>query len=411
MSTVTTLRPRRPLSIAAGLLSVTAGLAGCSSSGSDTSAGMDSASAATAAAANSAVNLSNAEFVARTYLITPDKARTLGYRIDWQDRSDPTTSIVEVRAFGNAVFSRDAQLRIARYDGNSGARLWRVAMRPDVSEVYDLTYLPVEDQLYVGIGAEMQVYDAGTGVLSERQKLRRTLNTDATPAGRYLVYGSRDGMLVWHAYQVNAEARAYRLAPTVEVSPAFAQGYVVAVGRGGTVSSIRLGTGTRVWEKRALDEIVASPAAGMGAAFVSSLDQHIRCWPLGTDTPIPAWEYLTPAPLTDSPTLIGDAVYQQVPGHGLHRFVARPQNRPGGVLEWAAPEIKGNVAGKRLDTLLVWDADRRVMQIVDERTGDLIDEVELPSVTAMHIDDKDNGSILLAGTGGRVLRLVPTSAR
>ena len=382
--------------------------AGCATS--DAASGGGTASAAAPAAGDGTVatgQLSDREWIARNYLTTPEDAARLGYRIDWQHQGDPGTAITEVQAFGQSVFAIDDLMRISRYDGRTGTRLWRVPMLENVSRTQGMVYLPADDALFVGTGSEFHVYDGGTGVLVDRQKLDRAANTAPTPAGRFLMYGSRDGLVVWHAFQVGAAWRSYRIAESISVAPAISEGFLVAAGNGGTISCLRLGDASRVWTRRALADIVAAPAAGNGMAYVASLDQHLRAWPLSFERPTPAWEFLAKAPLTDSPTILGDSVYQPVPGHGLHRFAAAPANRPDGLLEWVSPQAGGSVAARLADRLLIWDADRSVMQVVDERTGDLIDSVELPRVDSVHVTDLEGGAILLGGTGGRVLRLTP----
>ncbi len=390
----------------AGLIAGGTLLAGCTTS-------PDAAEPATAASGPAepaaAAAISDREWVARNYLTTPVDARRLGYRIDWQHRGDPTTTMREVRSNGDAVFALDETLRISRYDGSDGTRLWRVPMLESVSRTQGMTYLPSDDQLYVAVGTEFHVYDGGTGVLLDRQRLQTATSTRPLPAGRFLVYGSRDGQVVWHAFQVGAPWRSYRIANTIEVTPAISEGYLVAPGQGGTVSCLRLRDASRVWTKRTLADVVAPPAAGAGHAFVASLDRHLRAWPLAFDTPTPAWEYLTRAPLEDGPTVVGESVYQQVPGHGLHRFAAAPMNRPQGLLEWVAADVTGSVAARLGDRLLTWDAERSLMQVVDERTGDLIESVELPRVSSLHVSDVEGGDLYLGGTGGRVLRLVPST--
>lgn len=406
------IRPARPQS--APLVGRLAGLlvggtllaaAGCSTSPdrAEPDAAAEQASVAAATA------LSDREWVARNYLTTPDDARRLGFRIDWQNRGDSTSTVEEVHVKGDVVFALDDDLRISRYDGTDGTRLWRVPMLETASRTQGMTYLPSDDALFVSVGTQFHVYDGGTGVLVDRQDLRAATSTRPLPAGRFLVYGSRDGQIVWHAFQVGAPWRSYRIAGTIDVTPAISEGYVVAPGRGGTVSCLRLADASRVWTKRTLADVVAPPAAGAGHAYVASLDRHLRAWPLAFDTPTPAWEYLTQSPLEDGPTVVGESVYQQVPGHGLHRFAAAPRNRPQGLLEWVAPDVTGNVAARLGDRLLIWDAEQAVMQVVDERTGDLIETVELPRVAAIHVTDVEGGDLYLGGTAGRVLRLVRSS--
>ncbi|MFK7958929.1 MAG: PQQ-binding-like beta-propeller repeat protein [Phycisphaerales bacterium] len=355
-------------------------------------------------------NETSAERVARLYLVTPEKARQIGYRIDWQDAGTRGVSVATLSPSDDSVFALDAMRRISRIDRSRGSRLWRLPLLTSVQEVYGMTYLPADGTLHVAAGTEMQVLDGGTGVLMRRDKLSRPTSTGPTAFGRFLIYGSRDGTVNWHQFQVGTNWKSYRVAQSVELSPVVTDdGYVLVAGADGSISSLRGFDASRVWRKSALDDIVAPPAAGGGMAYASSLDQHIRAWPLGEDRRVPSWEYLTPAALVDGPTIVGNTVYQRVPGNGLFAFEARPADRPGGVLRWSASDVDGNVLGRRGDQLLVWNADRQELLMVDERVGAITERIELPGVTTIAVDGVDDADIFLGGTDGRVLRLVPTT--
>lgn len=354
-------------------------------------------------------NETSAERVARLYLITPEKARRTGYRIDWQDSGNSGVDTLTLHPSDDSVFALDGLRRVARIDRDRGSRLWRLPLLTSVQTIYGMTYLPADGTLHIAAGTEMQVLEGGTGVLTRRDRLTRPTSTGPQAFGRFLVYGSRDGTVNWHQFQVGSNWKSYRVAQSVELPPIVTEdGYVLVAGSDGTVTSLRGFDGSRVWRESTLDR-VSGLAAGGGMAYASSLDQHIRAWPLGTDRPVPSWEFLAPTPLTDAPTILGDSVYQRIPGHGLYAFEARPADRPGGVVRWMASDVDGNVIGRRGDQLLVWNSVQRELLMVDERVGAITDRIELPDVTTIAVDGKTDADIFLGGTDGRVLRLVPTA--
>ena len=92
---------------------------------------------------------------------------------------------------------------------------------------------------------------------------------------------------------------------------------------------------------RLLDQVACKPVIGDGLLYVAGLDQYL--WAYDLNSGRTQWSVLTTAPLTASPTLVGDRLYQQIPGAGLTCFNAAPLDRPGGEQFWQAAAVTGSV--------------------------------------------------------------------
>jgi outer membrane protein assembly factor BamB len=348
--------------------------------------------------------LTPAERVDLQYVIGRAASRQLRYRIDWQHPSSgyPIKLIEEE---GDSVFTLDAANSLTRYVHATGDRMWRRAVANPVVEIFGINYVPERNRVFLMTGSVLLELDADTGALLDKQKLFQVANTAAVRFGNYLVYGSRNGQIVWHAFLLGTNRRAYQVAPSVQVAPITTEGFIIAIGSDGRVMNLDGSTATAVWSRRALSTIVADPAHGNGAVYVSSNDQHIRAYDLSRRRS-PLWEYLTESPLIESPVLISDHVYQHVPTEGLVCLEALPRDAPGGVVLWRNPECRGNVLTRLNDELITWDPDMQQVAIVDVRTGAMADRLELPQVASLQATDVYSGTIYATGVDGRFLRLV-----
>ena len=338
------------------------------------------------------------------YIVGPQAARRIEYTIEWQERT-PGKMVRELATDGSSVFAYDSANRVSRIT-DDGVRLWSVPLLDDIRDVYGMTYLPAEDRLSLTTGSEMTVLDGADGSYVDRQSFGVFAATPPVEHGQFLIFGSRDGKLIWWRWQVGSTWKAYRVGQAVDVPPAYSGGYVVCAGNDGSVSCLRASDATRVWRKETLGSVVASPAAGQGAAFVASTDQHLRAYSLGSDR-TPLWEYLTESALTESPVVIDDRVYQSIPTEGIVCFEARPEDQPGGVVIWSSPDASGTVLTRNDDVLLVWDGAKRQFHTLDTRFGTIIDTVPAPDVSMVFADAPVGGTIFAAGTDGRVTRLRP----
>jgi hypothetical protein len=274
--------------------------------------------------------------------------------------------------------------------------------------VIGITYIPDPQQVYLMSGGALFVLDAATGSQVARQRLGQIANTAPALRPPFMLYGARNGQLVWHAYEVGYQSRGYQVAPSIRIPPLLAGGTVVVVGTDGTVMGLDVDAAAQLWQERLLDEVIASPAAGGdGLIFVAGLDQHL--WAFDARTGRRAWRYLSESPLETPPVVIGDRVYQFVPGEGLLCFEAQPLDAPGGRMVWRAPEVRGVVMGAYPRHLLVWDEQERTLTAVETARGGTIESVNLPLVRHLVLTARESGDVVAAANDGRVTRLVPKS--
>ncbi len=375
---------------------------GCATEEAAVEGGMvDSSVAEREAAARTA-----AEEVEAMYVIGPAAARAMGYRIAWQYPAS-TGKIRRFAVQDDSVFTLDHSNFLSKIRREKGDRMWQVPVGGGpMQQIQGITYVPSEEKVYLTANSQLMVLDVATGSQIAKQKLGRIAATEPFVLGQYFVYGSRRGQVVWHSYLMDSERAGYQVSQSMRQPPLYEDGYIVAVGSAGEVMCLRAGSISQVWSRKALAPIVADAVAGNGAVYVASLDQHLRAFELAENRS-PLWEYLTESPLTDSPVLIGDRVYQQVESEGLVCLEALPLDSPGGVVIWQAKDAGGNVLTQMRDTLITWDADDKELAIVDSRLGAPISSFHLPHIDSIMATEVVGGDIYATAMDGRILRLVP----
>lgn len=378
-----------------------AGSTGCASRGAtDEAHGAEPVAGGAATATES-----RDELVARTYLVGPEAARQLGTRIDWQVPATPFGPTRLVTIGDDSLFVVDSRNLVARIAIHDGRVIWRVPAVNEVDRIAGVYAVPARDRVLVVTDSEIVLLDLTTGGIVGKQQLAYVGSVEPVLVGDFLVYGARNGQLVWHSHGVGAYWKAYQVASTISARPAIADGYVVACGGDGRLISIGLSSVTQVWNDRALAPVRAQPTIARGVAFFAGTDQYLRAYELGFARPA-LWARLTTAPLTTSPVVIGERLYQAVPGAGLQAFEAFPANQPGGVHVWTAPDVTGAVVMHRGSDLYAWDPDRRRMQLVDASMGAAGDAIELPRIHRLIVPDQSVTAFFAVSEDGEVLRLV-----
>jgi hypothetical protein len=346
----------------------------------------------------------------RAYVIGPAAAREIGYRIDWQyPDAGRNPRFVEVQH--DSVFVLDERNALTRLDRARGDRIWRVATADAITEIHGIAYVPEMQQVYLLSGGSVLVFDAANGLQIGRQRLEKIANTAPVVVDEFLVYGGRNGQVVWHSFAVAALWKAYQVAATIEVQPVLVDGHIVTVGSDGSVAVLRAGSGVMAWEKKLLSPVVTQPAVisraadGAAAVYVAGLDQHLWAYDLYSGRNL--WRYLTESALTDPPVAIGNRVYQHVESEGLVCLDAFPPDEFGGRAIWTTPGVRGRVIAARGDRLLVWDGRGKRLSIVEQARGARTAQLELAQATHLLSPAIDGRELYAASADGRVTRLVP----
>ena len=341
------------------------------------------------------------------FLIGPSKVRELGYRIEHQARTFPEadSGIKRLAIQGDSAFVLDGRNFLTRLRRTDGKRVWRIPVADPLDDIHGITYLPDDELVLLMAGAHLLVLDDNTGSMIDKQDLGQIASTAPVVFGPVLIYGARNGQLVWHSFEVGYQWRGYQVSSTIRLNPLLVGGEVAVVASDGTVMVIDASSASALWEKRLLSGVEAAPVASDDLLYIAGLDQYV--WALNLQTGRTAWRYLSEAPLVCPPALVDDRLYQHIPTEGLVCFAARPIDAPGGKVIWSTPGVQGQVIGKHGNRLMVWDDHESRMSLVDAERGAVITTVDLPEVRHLVMSSTESGDLYAAGNDGRVIRLVP----
>ena len=117
--------------------------------------------------------------------------------------------------------------------------------------------------------------------------------------------------------------------------------------------------------------------------YIAGTDQYLRA--IDLESGLTKWKVLTTAPLVDSPVIVNNMLYQQVPGTGLQSYKAFP-NSISGELNWITDNVLGNVITiNRNSQLICWDPKNKIIQVLDPKLGGVISTLSLPN-SKVHYD-------------------------
>ena len=235
------------------------------------------------------------------FLIGPSKVRELGYRIDHQTRAFPEadSGIKRLAVLGDSAFVLDGRNFLTRLRRADGQRIWRIPVADPLDDIHGITYLPHDKIVLLMVGGNLLVLDDSTGSLIDKQELGQIASTSPVVYGPVLIYGARNGQLVWHSFEVGYQWRGYQISSSIRLSPLLVGNDVAVVASDGTVMVLDAGAATAMWEKRLLSGVEAAPVASDDLLYIAGLDQYV--WALNLQTGRTAWRYLSEAPLACPP--------------------------------------------------------------------------------------------------------------
>ncbi len=394
---------RRPQLTRLGVLTSGLGtlllLTACQTSDQTSTAGVSGAAATNGSpSAGARVNLED------YHIIPPTAGREIGYRFDWQAeaRPDRGTGMRQVVRRGGAVLALDGGNFLTRFRDDDGDRVWRTPVAQRVADVRGLNHVDNPDRVFVTTETDVYELDGGTGAVLNRAVLGKIANTAPVELPPYLIYGGRNGQLIWHAYGIGDEALAYQVGRTITAAPVLTNGGVFVVSADGQARMLTYSSAQSIWWKDLRSRVVAPPATDGNAVYIADLGQTL--WAIDAGNGRTLWRRLMPSPLSEAPVYAGGRVYQAVPGEGLVALEALPRNTPDGRIVWTSDAV-GQVIGSSSAGLLVWDGRDRAMHILDDRSGDIMKSIDLPQVSHIMID-RDR-TLVAYSDDGRVLRMSP----
>jgi len=374
---------------------------GCKS-GNDTAPAMGAASTSSHGAALDPKAL-DAQ-LDRAYVIGPTAATAMNYRIAWQYPAPYGGAQVKgLGQRGDSVYLLDRDNMLTRINIASGHKYWRVPVADPVVNMISLNV--VDDRAYLTSGSDIYVFDIVNGTQVALWPLEKIANTMPAEFGSMLVYGASNGQVVWISRANGLPMRAYAIGPSINVSPVVSGNVIAAVDVSGNVFVLEGNQASKFWDKHLLGPVVSKPVIANEMLYVAGTDQYI--WGYDLRTGRTQWSVFTSAQLTNSPTVIGDRLYQQIPGYGLACYNATPIDMPSGEMFWKNDRVTGNVILQRRGELFAWDAGARKLSLLDATRGMTREDLTLSQADFLIVGGEKNEDIFAASKDGRVVRLVP----
>ena len=355
--------------------------------------------------------------ITSTHGVSLAQLRDISYRIDWVNQKT-SHDLRLVTISGDNLFAVDTFDHLVSYDIDTGSSLWSSPVGNHIYRLLGINTNEAAGQVYVNAVGAIFIFETATGNLPTRaaheveeatdkpvQKLNWSANTPGIMVGPILLYGSRNGELVWHDCSIGFSSRTYAIGTSMQTTPAVSGGIVIATAGEGSVAAVDLKSARALWLIKLLDAVVATPVISNGTVYIAGKDQYLRAIDLYTGRP--RWKFLTTAELTDPPYLAGDALYQRVPGVGLISFKAAPPDITG-EKRWTAKNVRGLVSTTATNgRLLCWDQENRILQEVDPAFGSITSTLELPSVRELLVDNSVQGNLYLVTDDDAIIKLIP----
>lgn len=342
-------------------------------------------------------------------LVPPSRVAAIGYRPEWQTvvTRSPGSRLVDGFATADGLFVHDSNNLLTRLGLERGDSIWQTPVGAATDEVLDVFRVKDQDRDDVLVVGRLAIHVVAftSGISEARQKVERTLYTPATIFGPYLIYGSRDGKIIWHQFEVGYPWRGHSLPGSVTAEPLVVGDLVYAVGSEGLILALDAASTRLVWEKQLVAGIDARPASADGLLLVAGRDQYL--WAFDAATGRTIWRYFTESPLVEGPVVAGGAVYQWVPTEGLVKLELRPSDRIDGKAIWKQMDADGRILAAHAGRLMIWNARARELKFVDMGTGAVVDRLALPRVRSIVAEGFESPALSFISEDGTVMRIVP----
>jgi len=323
----------------------------------------------------------------------------LGYRITWQSTLALPTgeTLIEVKPLGNVIALRETGNIVSLLDEATGKIRWRKRVGSQIERLAS----PVRLQDHLLVCSETRAYflRLDNGALVDILGLERNAGTAPLIMAGNMIFGSPSGRIFAQDLEHGHPHWQYQMGAAINTQPVEMNGLLFVADLSGGVAVLNPIDGGVIWRNRnpPWGRITAQPAASEAAAYVASEDQKLYAFERTSGTIY--WQYLTEHPLTDPPAVLGDYVFQRTRERGLVCLDALT-----GEELWRS-DVAGTVMQQLNDTLVLRDGN--TMNSIDIESGELIESAEWPRAKMIVPADVSGGSLFLAHTDGRIMKLSP----
>jgi outer membrane protein assembly factor BamB len=336
-----------------------------------------------------------------TLLIESVDARRLGYGIAWATKlgTPGSETLASVVVLGDSIFAVEHPSNlITAVALRDGSIRWRQKFIPESERLFE----PVRfgDKLFINSETHAYLIDIPSGKLDEMQKLESVVSDKPALVENYAIFGGVTGRVFAHDIVTGYAKWAYQLAGGIVVTPVAAENHVLVVDSRGTYALLTATSGDLMWRGRTFGANNARPILSNLGVFVPSTDHNLYALNRSTGRDKPGkWPYRATQPLTEAPTLLGNAIYLPVPREGLVAVDAI-----NGATLWSLPGNARPVLQREQQLLL---KQPKSLLMVEAATGKTLFEAAVPRLH--RVLTSDDGSLILVTREGRLVRLTPTN--
>ncbi len=356
------------------------------------------------------------EQLAAAFIASPPAVESIGMRTVWQTKVALPPQTLATRVFvaeGDSVFVADSGAHLARVLTNNGLTVWQNACGRGNDRVHDVdrARLGSTDEVLVTLDTAIAVLDTGSGTLSRPEKLERIPTTESVLFGKFLIFGAKGGFVAWQQYLAGCYWKSNELGGVIKSPPILVGNMVAVASTSGQLALLEAETTRQVWRKKLGGPIEGRVAAGAGAIFAACGDHTVHAYEI-TGGAL-RWRYMTESPLSGDVFCDGEFVYTQVPGQGLVALtaVAPKMDSQGqqellgrdGRLMWKS-SVQGNVICRVAQTILVWDAAKRILTALHTTDGSTVATVALPRVVSLTVSGSQDPDLYLLSADGTMQR-------
>ena len=334
-------------------------------------------------------------------LLEPEPAAEIGFRLGWASPIEllEGQKITSVTALGDMVITvEDPKNIVTALSATDGKMIWKVNIGSEIESLFAPTR--DDDQVFVHSASRIATLNARTGEVEAVAPLDTPVSSKGiyAPESRLVIMSGTNGLVFGHSVDSNFSRWRYKLSNRITNPGVLAGQDVFVVDSGGTYAMLEAATGEPLWRNRALGPITTQPAIQGSEVIVASEDGKL--YALNRTTGRDTWKYLdAEQELNASPVALGRLIIQPLlPNPGIVAIDAI-----NGQELWRADLTATPVLTRQQDMLLY---TKNELIAIDLDDGSVITKV--PTKTLQYVlPIGDDGGLLLASPGGRLLKLSP----
>jgi len=328
-----------------------------------------------------------------------ESSARMGYRIAWQSTVALPAGqrVIEAQPLDGRVVLRESGNIVSMLDAATGDVRWRKSVGSTLERLNSPVLL--DEHLLVCSETRAYFLRADNGAIDRIVDLERNASTAPLIMAGRMIFGSPSGRVFAQDLEHGHPYWQYQMGGAITTRPVVMGGLMLVADQTGSVAVLNPTDGNLVWRSRnpPWAPISAQPTATDAVAYIASEDQKLYAFERNSGTIY--WQYLTEHPLTESPVVLNDRVFQRTRARGLVCLDALTGD------ELWRSDAPGIVMQQLNDTLVLRDGN--TMHTIDVDTGEPIETAEWPKARMIVAGDVGGGPLYLAHSDGRIMKLTP----